>query len=92
MNWYAITNCKQPNGIFQEFWKWDCEYDVCYVLGTYDELVPYADKCRTLAGAEDRARDVLSTIVDDEVYIILVHETENHDMDFTKFIKTEARV
>ena len=86
--WYAIANCEEPEGIYEEFLKWDTRYDVGYDLGTYDELMPDADKCRTLAEAEDRAKDVLSTIFDDEVYIVLVHEDEEGDMDYTEFIKS----
>lgn len=86
--WYAIANCEEPKGIYEEFFKWDTIYDVGYDLGTYDELMPNADKCRALAEAEDRAKDVLSTIFDDEVYIVRVHEDEDGDMDCTEFIKS----
>ena len=85
--WYAIANCKEPEDCRTDFYKWNAKYDVCYEVDTYDELVPYADKCRTLAQAEDRAKDVLSTIWEDEVYIVRVHEDEDGDVDYTEFIK-----
>ena len=89
--WYAIANCEEPEGIYSEFWKWDTKYDICYELGTYDELFPNADKRSTLESAESRAKDVLSTIWDDEVYIVLVYEDEYGDMDYAEFIKTVRR-
>lgn len=89
--WYAIANCKEPEGIYSEFWRWDTKYDICFELSTYDELFPYADKCNTLEGAESRAKDVLSTIYEDEVYIVLVHEDDDGDMDYAEFVKTVSR-
>ena len=86
--WYAIANCEEPEGIYSEFWKWDTKHDICYELVTYDELIPDADKCRTLEEEEERAKDILSTIWDDEVYIVLVHEDEDGDMDYAEFVKT----
>ena len=89
--WYAIANCKNPTGYVTEFYMWDAEYDVCYKLDTYDELIPDADKCLTLKEAETRAKDVLSTVWDNEVYIVLVYEDEDGDMDYAEFIKTISR-
>lgn len=89
--WYAIANCEEPEGIYEEFWKWDTKYDVGYEPSSYDELFPYADKCSTIEGAESRAKDVLSTIWDDEVYIVRVYEDEDGDMDYTEFIKIVNR-
>jgi len=89
--WYAIANCEEPDGIYEEFWKLDTKYDIGYDIGSYDELIPNADKCSTLAQAEDRAKDVLSTIWDDEVYIVCVYEDENGDMDYAECIKTVNR-
>lgn len=89
--WYAITDCEDPMDYSTDFYKWDTKYDVGYELDTYDELIPYADKCSTLEGAESRAKDVLSTIWDNEVYIVLVHEDEDGDMDYAEFVKTISR-
>lgn len=90
--WYAIANCKNPEGIYKEFWKWDTKYDVCYGIDEYDELIPNADKCSTLEATEERAKDVLSTVWDDEVYIVLVHEDDNGDMDYAEFVKLVNRI
>jgi hypothetical protein len=89
--WYAIANCEEPEGIYKEFWKWDTKYDVGYELSSYDELPPYADKCSTIEGAESRAKDVLSTILDDEVCIVRVYEDEDGDMDYAEFVKIVNR-
>lgn len=89
--WYAIADREDPMDSLTDFYKWDTKYDVGYELDTYDELMPDADKCRTLEEAEDRAKDVLSTIWDNEVYIVLVYEDEDGDMDYAEFVKIVNR-
>ena len=86
-SWYAISDCEEPMDGCTSFYKWDTKYDVGYELDSYDELVPDADKCSTLEEAVSRAKDVLSTIWDDEVYIVLVHEDEDGDIDSVDFVK-----
>ena len=86
--WYAIADRENPMDYRTDFYKWDTKYDICYELDTYDELVPDADKCRTLEEAERRAKDVLSTIWDNEVYIVRVYEDEDGDMDYAEFVKS----
>ena len=86
--WYAIANCKNPKDYSTDFYKWDIKYDVGYDVGVYDELMADADKVRTLTEAEDRAKDVLSGAWCDEVYIVLVYEDEDGDMEDVEFIKT----
>lgn len=85
--WYAIANCENPEDCSTDFYMWDTKYDVCYECDVYDSLVENADKCRTLKEAEDRAKDVLSTIWDNEVYIVRVYEDEDGDMDYAEFVK-----
>lgn len=89
--WYAIADCEEPEDYRTDFYKWDTKYDVCYELDVYDELMPDADKCHTLTEAEDRAKDVLSGCWADKVYIVLVHEDEDGDIDYTEFIKIVNR-
>ena len=85
--WYVIANCKEPESWSTDFYRWDTKFDVDYELDTYEELVPNADKHKTLAQAEVRAKDVLSLVWENEVYIILVHESEGGYMDSAEFVK-----
>lgn len=89
--WYAIANCKTPEDYRTDFYKWDTKYDVGYDVDTYDELIEDADKVKTLEQAEDRAKDVLSTVWDNEVHIVLVYEDEDGDIEDVEFIKTVKR-
>ena len=89
--WYAIANNEEPMDYRTDFYKWDTKYDVGYELDMYEELISNADKLQTLAEAEERAKDVLSTIWDSEVYIVLVYEDEDGDMDYAEFVKTVSR-
>ena len=89
--WYAIANCKEPEGCRTDFYQWDAKYDIGYDSDAYDELIPDVGKHRTLEEAEDYAKDVLSTIWDEEVYIVLVHEDEDGDMDYAEFVKEIRR-
>ena len=90
-SWYAIAYCEDSEDCYTHFYKWDTKYGVGYELDTYDELIPNADKCSTLEGAESRAEGVLSTTGDDEVYIVLVHEDEDGDIDYAEFVKAVRR-
>ena len=89
--WYVIASCECPKDCSTDFWMWDTKYDIGYELNVYDELIPYADKCSTLEEAESQAKDVLSSIWDDEVYIVLVYEDKDGDIDYTEFIKLVSR-
>ena len=89
-SWYAISNCKEPESWSTDFYKWNTQYDE-YESDVYEELIPDADKYLTLAQAEGRAKDVLSFIWDKEVYIVLVHESEDGDMDAVGFVKKMVR-
>lgn len=89
--WYAIADCKEPEDYRTDFYKWDTKHDVGYEVDVYDELVADADKVRTLEEAEDRAQDVLSGCWSDKVYIVLVYEDEDGNMENVEFIKTVER-
>ena len=69
-NLYAITNTADADPMSEDFWGWDTEYDVGYELMTLSNLIPDADIFDTLEAAEDRADDVLSSIFEDEVFIV----------------------
>ena len=69
-NLYAITNTADADPMSEDFWGWDTEYDVGYELTTLSNLIPDADIFDTLEAAEDRADDVLSSVFDDEVFIV----------------------
>lgn len=69
-NLYAITNTADADPMSEDFWGWDVEYDVGYELMTLSNLIPDADIFDTLEAAEDRADDVLSSIFEDEVFIV----------------------
>ena len=89
-SWHVIANCKDPESWSTDFYKWNTQFDE-YESDVYEELIPDADKYLTLAQAEARAKDVLSSIWEKEVYIILVHESEGGYMDRAEFVKTISR-
>ena len=86
--WYAIADSEEPMDYSTDFYRWDTKFDVAYELDVYEELTPNTDKLQTLAQAEERAKDILSNIWDNEVYIVLVYEDEDGDMDYAEFVKT----
>lgn len=89
-SWYAIANCEEPESWSTDFYKWNTQFDE-YESDVYEELIPNADKYLTLAQVEGRAKDVLSFIWEKDVYIVLVHESEDGDMDSAEFIKKLSR-
>ena len=86
---YAITNTADPDFMSEDFWGWDIEYDVGYELVTLADLIPDADIFDTLEAAEDRADDVLSSIFEDEVFIVGLEAY--HPYSPTGFVKRITR-
>lgn len=82
---YAIAYCEDPDIYSEEFWGWDTESDVGYELMEFGSLIQDADVFDSLEAAEDRADDVLSSIFEDEVFIVGLDPYTPHNL--TGFVK-----
>ena len=86
---YAIAYCEDPDIYSEDFWGWDTESDVGYELMEFGSLIQDADVFDSLEAAEDRADDVLSSIFEDEVFIVGLDPYTPHNL--TGFIKKIIR-
>lgn len=86
---YAIAYCEDPDIYSEEFWGWDTESDVGYELVEFGSLIQDADVFDSLEAAEDRADDVLSSIFEDEVFIVGLDPYTPHNL--TGFVKKITR-
>lgn len=86
---YAIAYCEDPDIYSEEFWGWDTESDVGYELMEFGSLIQDADVFDSLEAAEDRADDVLSSIFEDEVFIVGLDPYTPHNL--TGFVKKITR-
>ena len=86
---YAIAYCEDPDIYSEEFWGWDTESDVGYELMEFGSLIQDADVFDSLEAAEDRADDVLSSIFEDEVFIVGLDPYTPHNL--TGFVKKIIR-
>lgn len=86
---YAIAYCEDPDIYSEDFWGWDTESDVGYELIEFGSLIQDADVFDSLEAAEDRADDVLSSIFEDEVFIVGVDPYTPHNL--TGFVKKITR-
>lgn len=86
---YAIAYCEDPDIYSEEFWGWDTESDVGYELMEFGSLIQDADVFESLEAAEDRADDVLSSIFEDEVFIVGLDPYTPHNL--TGFVKKVTR-
>ena len=86
---YAIAYCEDPDIYSEEFWGWDTESDVGYELMEFGSLIQDADVFDSLEAAEDRADDVLSSIFEDEVFIVGLDPYIPHNL--TGFVKKVVR-
>lgn len=86
---YAIAYCEDPDIYSEDFWGWDTESDVGYELMEFGSLIQDADVFDSLEAAEDRADDVLSSIFEDEVFIVGVDPYTPHNL--TGFVKKITR-
>ncbi len=85
--WYAISYCKDPSDYSTNFYKWDSKFDIGYDCDVYTELMPHADKYRTLEAARNRAKDILSEVCDESLYVIRVQEDEDGDIDSAECVE-----
>lgn len=86
---YAIAYCEDPDIYSEDFWGWDTESDVGYELMEFGSLIQDADVFDSLEAAEDRADDVLSSIFEDEVFIVGLDPYTPHNL--TGFVKKIIR-
>ena len=86
---YAIAYCEDPDIYSEDFWGWDTESDVGYELMEFGSLIQDADVFDSLEAAEDRADDVLSSIFENEVFIVGLDPYTPHNL--TGFIKKIIR-
>lgn len=86
---YAIADCEYPDIYSEEFWGWDTESDVGYELMEFGSLIQNADVFDSLEAAEDRADDVLSSIFENEVFIVGLDPYTPHNL--TGFVKKIIR-
>lgn len=86
---YAIAYCEDPDIYSNDFWCWDTESDIGYELMEFGSLIQDADVFDSLEAAEDRADDVLSSIFEDEVFIVGLDPYTPHNL--TGFVKKVTR-
>lgn len=86
---YAIAYCEDPDIYSEDFWGWDTESDVGYELMEFGSLIQDADVFDSLEAAEDRADDVLSSIFENEVFIVGLDPYTPHNL--TGFVKKIIR-
>ena len=86
---YAIAYCEDPDIYSEDFWGWDTESDVGYELMEFGSLIQDADVFDSLKAAEDRADDVLSSIFENEVFIVGLDPYTPHNL--TGFVKKITR-
>lgn len=86
---YAIAYCEDPDIYSEDFWGWDTESDVGYELMEFSSLIQDADIFDSLEAAEDRADDVLSSIFENEVFIVGLDPYTPHNL--TGFVKKVTR-
>lgn len=86
---YAIAYCEDPDIYSEDFWGWDTESDVGYELMEFGSLIQDADVFDSLEAAEDRADDVLSSIFENEVFIVGLDPYTPHNL--TGFVKKITR-
>jgi len=85
--WYATSYCENPTDYSMDFYKWDIKTDAGYECDIYTELMPNADKHRTLEEARNRAKNILSEIWGGNLYIIRVQEDEDGDIDSAECVE-----
>ena len=88
---YVVSFEQNPKLYNNVFALWDSEYDISYDWFDFDEMVDGVSMFDNIDDVVDYAREVLSEVFFDELYIIAVDEDDNTEC-VRKIVKIEEAV